>query len=417
MYLRTVLQVNIAYIGGGAASFFSAAQFADINNPPSILILEKSSSILSKVRISGGGRCNVTNSAHNRGDLRLEYPRGGRSLKGLFHRFTSEDTIEWFRKNGVKMKTESDGRMFPVTDKSGTIIHCLTENCRKAGVEISLNRKVLKLSKSDGKFLIETDKDNIEAQYVVIACGGAPKPDHYAWIKELGIQVCDPYPSLFSFNLPGNPLYNLSGLSVQQARVQIKGLHYQTEGPLLITHNGISGPAVLRMSAYAAGELRQMEYQADIRISWTGTKGAETTTFLEKHLQLHPSKKISNHRPENIPTRLWEYLCMRAGIAVDILCRDISKKSFHKLCEVLENDTYEMKGKTTNKEEFVSAGGVELTEIDLKTMESKRIENLFFAGEILDIDGITGGYNFQAAWSAGYIISEVLKERHSESCK
>lgn len=398
--------VKIAVIGGGAAGFFSAIHAAMANKNNEVTIYEKSSKLLSKVLVSGGGRCNVTHACFENNRLTTNYPRGERQLKGAFSRFTTTDTIAWFQAKGVKLKTEEDGRMFPVTDNSETIANCLLDTAKKLNIAIELNTEVKALQTDiSGHFQLETAKGKLIADRVIVTTGGSPKLDGFAWLRNLGHEIIEPVPSLFTFNVPKAPITELMGISVNPAKVKILNTKYEFAGPLLITHWGFSGPAVLKLSSFAARDLADMNYDFSIQISWLNDKKED---FVRNELMnlkaANPIKHIRNLFPyTQLSKRLQDYLFDRAGIDADKNWADISKADINKLVEVLLYDTYKVTGKTTFKEEFVTCGGVSLDDVQLKNMESKKVKGLYFAGEVLDIDGITGGFNFQAAWTTGFI--------------
>jgi predicted Rossmann fold flavoprotein len=398
---------KIIVIGGGAAGFFAAVEAASKNPESEVMLLEKTNKLLSKVKVSGGGRCNVTHSCFDLKQLASSYPRGGKELLQAFHQFSPKDTIAWFEQRGVPLKVEADGRMFPQSNTSQSIIDCLMEAAQKNKVSIKLGTKITGLKKKEAGFvlILDTEKE-LYCDKLIIASGGSSKEQDYQWLKDLGHRIVKPIPSLFTFNLSPSPITELMGVSIQVAKVSISGTKLVQQGPLLITHWGFSGPCVLKLSAWGAVQLFERNYKFEIRINWLPNFNFET-------LQAELNKiKISNHKQQvttrpytEIPKRLWEFLVEKAGILPDQKWADISKKQLNKLSEYICNDTYQANGKTTFKEEFVTCGGVSLEDVDFKTMQSKRCANLFFCGEVLDIDGITGGFNFQAAWTSGWIAA------------
>ena len=402
---------KIIIVGGGAAGFFSAITAARKNPEARVSIFEKSSKLLTKVSISGGGRCNVTHDCQDPDKLIAFYPRGSKELLGPFHRFSPAQTIEWFRECGIALKTEADGRMFPVTDNSSTIVNCLLSEARSAGVEIETGMKVKKLIPIDtGQIRIRIeDKEDCIADAVLIATGGNASLSAFIWLEELGHHILTPVPSLFTFNIPSHPITALMGLSVSDVLVKIAGTKFSQQGPLLITHWGMSGPAVLKLSSVAARALAEKNYQFDILINWSGDSQLEE---LKEKIQIlrknNPSKAIIHSPLTGVPKRLWEYLVGKAGITNTVLWADLSAKKLQELSQILYSDQYHVSGKTTFKEEFVTCGGVSLKEVDFKTMQSKIVPNLYFAGEVLDIDALTGGFNFQAAWTTGFIAGESM---------
>lgn len=402
--------MHIIVIGGGAAGFFTAINAAQLHKNTTVTLLEKSAKLLSKVRISGGGRCNVTNACFDNSILVKNYPRGEKELHNVFSRFNTNDTIQWFKQRGVELKTDADGRVFPITDSSQTIINCLMDEAKLAGVNIKLNVDIKEIKKSTTEFtLTSLNGDTFICNKLIIATGGNPNNAAYEWIKKLGHTIIKPVPSLFTFNIPNNIITQLMGISSPWVKVKIKNIKLETEGPLLITHWGMSGPAILKASAWGARNLSDNNYDFIINISWlpkyTEEKlKIEFTSFKEELA----TKLIVSSFPFEFPKRLWEYFTDKADINKDMRWADLSKKTINTLIKILLDDEYQVKGKTTFKEEFVTCGGIHLKEIDFKTMQSKVIPNLFFAGEILNIDGVTGGFNFQNAWSTGWVAARTL---------
>jgi predicted Rossmann fold flavoprotein len=407
---------KLIVIGGGAAGFFCAVNAAANNPHLQVIIIEKTGKLLSKVKVSGGGRCNVTHSCFSISEMIKKYPRGERFLKHAFHHFFTKDTIGWFENRNVKLKTESDGRMFPVTNSSETIINCLLHEANKNQVEILMNREIISIEKSseeNKKTFQLSGKDGAvwEADFVCVACGGFSKPAQYNWLTALGHSFESPVPSLFTFNVPKDPISELMGISVENAQVKINGTKFSQIGPLLITHWGFSGPAVLKLSAFAAKELSNMNYDFTISINWMAAY--HENLVLEKLKLLRhelASKKITNKSPFNFPQRLWEYHLKQSGIDAEKRWADLPAKQQNILAKQLCAQQFHVKGKTTFKEEFVTAGGIKLNEVNPNTMESKLVSNLFFSGEILDVDGITGGFNFQHAWTSGWIAASAIRK-------
>jgi len=413
---------KLIVIGAGAAGFFCAVNAAIQCPELEVTLIEKSNKILSKVRVSGGGRCNVTHACFSIAEMVKKYPRGEKFLKQAFHHFFTSDTINWFEKRNVKLKTEPDGRMFPETNSSETVINCLIQEANKNNVEILMNREIIKVEKASsenrGNYfqLISKDGSVLEADFVCIACGGYHKSGQYNWLTRLGHSFENPVPSLFTFNVPKNPISELMGNSVENAQVKINGTKFSQRGPILITHWGFSGPAVLKLSAFAAKQLSGMDYDFSISINWLADY--HENSLLEKLKLIRrelASKKIVKKNPFNLPQRLWEYHLQQCAINPSIRWADLPAKQQNQLAKQLCAQQFHVKGKSTFKEEFVTAGGIKLNEIDANTMQSKIIPHLFFAGEILDVDGITGGFNFQHAWTSGWIaakeISKINRER------
>lgn len=402
-----VTKKRIVIIGGGASGFFAAIN-ASINFPDAkIIILEKSNKILSKVRVSGGGRCNVTHHCFENNELIKNYPRGEKELRQVFSQFSVQDTIDWFLKRGVKLKVEQDGRMFPESNTSETIINCFLQEAQKYNIEINLNEEVLSIDKAeDGALIVKTSRQNYLAEAVICSIGGHNQEKNYAFLKQCGHTIDELIPSLFTLNLPQSHIKELMGLSVKNGTVKVIGTKHQYTGPVLITHWGLSGPAVLKLSSFAAYDFFKLNYQAGISVNWTGTLN-EVALKEELSLQLGSKALIVNTPLFEIPKRLWEYLVLRSEIPLSKPWIELGKKHLNKLAQTLCNDVYDMHGKTTFKEEFVTSGGINLKEVNFKTMESKKVPHLFFCGEVLNIDGITGGFNFQNAWSTAWIAAKL----------
>jgi predicted Rossmann fold flavoprotein len=403
----------VIVIGGGAAGFFCAINAARMDPSLKVIILEKSSKLLSKVRVSGGGRCNVTHACFEIQDMIKKYPRGLNFVKKSFHQFFTTDTIEWFQQRNVELKTEDDGRMFPTTNSSQTIIDCLLKEVNKYGVEIRMNTEVKELSMVNGKWSIRTANSQLlTANFICVACGGYPKSFMFDWLKNIGHSVEEPVPSLFTFNLPGNDINKLMGVSVADVQVKIRGSKLVERGPILITHWGFSGPAVLRLSAWGARELAVGNYQFSVLINWVPEFNEQSLRQKLNELRIDiASQKIINKNIFGLPQRLWEYLISQSGITENMRWADLPAKEQNLVIKNLVAQEFEVKGKTTFKEEFVTAGGIKLAEIDANSMQSKIVSNLFFAGEIMDVDGITGGFNFQHAWTSGFIAAKAIANK------
>ncbi len=401
---------HIIVIGGGAAGFFAAINAAQIHKNCTITLLEKSSKLLSKVRVSGGGRCNVTHACFDNGALIKNYPRGEKELRNVFSRFTTTDTINWFEQRGVKLKTEIDGRMFPITDNSQTIVDCLIQEAKSSGIEIKLNVDIESIQKEEGQFILTANGGGIfTCTKLIIATGGNSKETAYNWLRKLGHSIIKPVPSLFTFNIPDSPVTQLMGVSVTHAKVRIANTRLETEGPLMITHWGLSGPAILKASAWGARELNDLNYNFTAIVNWL-PKYTEEKLRIEFSNQRHenPAQYVIKNCPVELPKRLWEYLVHAAGIPETTRWSDLPKKNSNFLINILINNEYTVKGKTTFKEEFVTCGGINLKEIELTTMQSKVVKGLYFAGEIIDVDGITGGFNFQNAWSTAWVAAQNI---------
>lgn len=411
---------RLVVIGGGAAGFFCAVNAARLNPSLEVVILEKSGKLLSKVKVSGGGRCNVTHACFSIPDMIRHYPRGANFLKKAFHHFFTTHTIEWFEQRGVFLKTEEDGRMFPVTNSSQTVIDCLMGEANKYGIEIIMNAEVRSLRPESGirklddsagrRFSIELSGSRIlTADFICIATGGYPKSSHFNWLKALGHTIAEPVPSLFTFNMPGNAITRLMGVSVPEAQVRISGTNLQAKGPLLITHWGMSGPVILRLSAWGARELANNNYQFTVLVNWLPQYNEQTLRAHFQHLRFDlASQQLGQRNPFHLPQRLWQFFLQQSGIDENKRWADLPVKEQNKLITHCCAQSCTVQGKTTFKEEFVTAGGIQLTEIDANTMQSKIIPYVFFAGEILDVDGITGGFNFQNAWTSGFIAAGAV---------
>ena len=408
---------KLIVIGGGAAGFFCAVNAARMNPQLEVIILEKTSKLLSKVRISGGGRCNTTHACFDIAEMSKKYPRGGNFVKKTFHQFFTTDTIKWFEERGVKLKAEEDGRMFPVTDSSKTIIDCLMKEANKYGVAIRLNTEVKKINVQYSMLNIQcSNGESIDADFICIASGGYPKSSMFEWLKELGHTNAEPVPSLFTFNMPGHPITKLMGVSVENARVKIIGTKLEQEGPLLITHWGLSGPAILKLSAWGARQLAIDNWQFSILINWLPGDSEQSLHSAFQSLRFdNAAQKIINRNPFGLPQRLWEFLLEHSEVNKEKRWADLPAKEQNKLIKNLCACEFIIKGKTTFKEEFVTAGGINLSEVDANTMMSKKLNNLFFAGEILNVDGITGGFNFQHAWTSGFIAAKSIALQSPEA--
>lgn len=406
--LYTMQSADFIIVGGGAAGIFCAVNMARLHPDRRVLILEKSGKLLSKVKISGGGRCNVTHACFDIDELSRRYPRGGSFVKKTFHQFAPADTVQWFADRGVQLKTEEDGRMFPVSNSSQTIIDCLMQEVNRYGVTIEMNADVKELTYVNDHFVLTSAAGrNWQAPAVCIASGGFPKLSQFDWLASTGHSIESPVPSLFTFNMPGHSITKLMGLSVEQARVRIGGSKLESTGPLLITHWGMSGPAILRLSAWAARELHERQYNFSITVNWLPAHHEESLRLLfQQFRQQIPAQKISSRNQLGLPHRLWEYLLQESHISPERRWADLSSKEQNQLIRHCCHHSFDVKGKTTFKDEFVTAGGIRLSEIDHRTLMSRKQPNLFFAGEILDVDGITGGYNFQHAWTSGMIVAK-----------
>lgn len=394
-------------IGGGAAGFFAAINAAEQCNAR-LIILEKSQKLLSKVRVSGGGRCNVTNHTFNIADLVTNYPRGAQMLKKVFPKFGVQETINWFEERGVKLHAEDDGRMFPVSNNSQSIINCFLSAAQKNNIEIKTGFDVSDIFFRDGKIVI-SGEEQLVADAAIVTAGGFPKLSGYDFLKSTQHTIIQPLPSLFTFNIPNDEVTKLMGVSVKKAEVKIAGTRLKYMGPVLITHWGFSGPAVLKLSAFAAELFHEKNYNAEILINWSGKKNEEEVrTSLSEVIKQKGNAFPSNTNFCYLPDRLWSFLLRKSEINPDKNWSEQSRRSLNKLISHLSSDSYTMKGKTTFKEEFVTCGGINLSEVSSETIESKLVPGLYFAGEVLNIDGITGGFNFQAAWSTAFVAARSI---------
>jgi predicted Rossmann fold flavoprotein len=404
---------DLVVIGGGAAGYFGAIITAERNPELKILILEKTTKVLAKVKVSGGGRCNVTHNCFNPFQLADHYPRGEKVLKSLFKSFHAEDMVKWLRGKGVELKAEGDGRMFPVTDDSQTIIECFVKESSLLGIRSILGVEVNGISVAGGALRVLTS-DHVEytGRNVLVATGGSAKKESYHWLEALGHKVARPIPSLFTFNDSQKYFVELMGVSVPSAEVKVIGTKFSQRGPILITHWGLSGPAVIKLSAWAAVALNERNYEFTVHVNWTTVqKEDEMRATLIKLREATPKQKVFSNPLFGLPVRLWEKLCAISEIEPSKLWGECPNKNINKLVENLYRSEFIIRGKTTFKEEFVTCGGIELGEVDLRSMESKKVRNLYFAGEVLNLDGETGGFNFQAAWTTAFVAATAIAKK------
>ncbi len=397
-------------IGGGAAGFFGAIQCKTENPDGEVILLEKSQKTLAKVRISGGGRCNVTHACFEPKKLAEHYPRGSKELIGPFHEWQPKDMIAWFQERGVTLKREADGRMFPVTDNSETIASCLEETVRKLGIELKTGTGVKGVTKTENHFELKLSTgETLRCDRLLIATGGNQAFGGHAMAASLGHTIQELVPSLFTFHIKDPRIEGLQGISVPKARVWVPEAKLESEGPLLITHWGMSGPAILKLSAWGARKLHALDYTFELKVNWLGEGTTQKVLeTLQQNKQAQARKQLSSTLLFNLPQRLWDRLLFAANIPEKLKWADISKKQLQVLASELCEGSYPVKGKSLFKEEFVTCGGVALKEVNFKTMESKCCPGLFFAGEVLDIDGITGGFNFQAAWTTATLAGRAI---------
>lgn len=410
------MKKRLVIIGGGASGFFCAVNAAMQCGDLEVLIVEKTNKVLSKVKVSGGGRCNVTHHADEVAEMMIAYPRGKHFMKKSLYRFSNKDTVTWFAERGVSLKTEEDGRMFPISDDSQTIIDCLLGEANKFGVKLMMQSRVTEvIILPDGGFdliiqLHDQTEQHLRTDFICVATGGSPMLSGFEWLKKLGMDIEPPVPSLFTFNIADKNLHELMGVSVPDVQVKLVQTGIHERGPLLITHWGLSGPAVLKLSSRAAIELNKLDYDFYIRLNWL--PAFNESSFLQelKENKIILSRQaIGNRNPYSFPNRLWNYFLLKCKIDPEQTWSNVSTVLLNALAKAICADTYHVKGKTTFKEEFVTAGGVKLECIDQSTLESNQIKGLYLAGEVLNVDGITGGYNFQHAWSSGWTVANSIK--------
>jgi len=400
---------RVVIIGGGAAGFFAAIRCAELNRNAEVIILERGREVLGKVKVSGGGRCNVTHACFDATELIKRYPRGGRELLGPFHRFGCADTVAWFEQRGVPTKTEADGRMFPQSNSSQTIMDCLQDAARKAGVKVFLQQRVENIQAPNEKqaaWSIATKDQTLYADSLLVATGSSASV--WEWLRELGHTIVPPVPSLFTFNIADARIQGLEGIAVPNASTKVEGEKLSDSGPLLITHWGMSGPAILRLSAYGARLLAERKYDFHLLVNWASQAPEDVKAMIEACRKNDARKQVLSTPLLALPARLWRSLVAAAGIGMEMKWADLNKQQLQGLLEQLTAARFRVNGKSTFKEEFVTAGGISLREVNFKTFESKLLPNLYFAGEVLDIDAVTGGFNFQAAWTGGWIAGEAM---------
>ena len=401
-----MIKTGVIVVGGGAAGFFAAINIVELNPKLKVIILERGKDILTKVKVSGGGRCNVTHAEFIPSELVQNYPRGEKELLGPFHQFMTGDTIEWFEKRGIELKIEDDGRMFPVTDSSQTIIDCFLNEAKRLKVEVFKNHSVKKVYKQNNAWEISTNQGDFTSDKVVVATGSNPKI--WKLLEGLGHTISEAVPSLFTFNIKDKRINNIPGVVAQDVEVKVLGTNLWSEGPLLITHWGMSAPSILKLSAFGALELAKRNYKFDVEINFTRLTFDGCLEKLKVIKQELPKKTVYNAAQFNLPKRLWQQLVLASGMEMDSRWADINKNHLESLTEQLTKAVFKVNGKSTFKEEFVTAGGINLKEINFKTFESKLHKNLYFAGEVLNIDAVTGGFNFQNAWTGAYIVAQNI---------
>jgi len=408
---HTQQAVNVAIIGGGAAGFFAAIAVKENYPHAKVVILEKSSTILAKVKVSGGGRCNLTNACADIKELAQGYPRGAAAMKRALRSFDNQKAMQWFSARGVPLVVQEDNCVFPCSQDSQSVIDCFLQQTKKMHIAIELNAGV-KGIKCVGEQLqlsfIGGTQPSRTFDKVIVASGGSPKKAGLLWLEKLGHRIEDPVPSLFTFKMPDEPVAALMGIVVENTLVALQGTKFKAQGALLITHWGMSGPAILKLSAYGARYLNEQNYQCNVQINWTGERNQEVVAAeLQKLVAQSPQKLLANIRPYALAAKLWSHLLTKSEIPTSKRWGELGNVGLNKLVSALTNDVYALRGRTHFREEFVTCGGVSLDSVDMKTMRSKLCANLYFAGEVLDIDGITGGYNFQAAWTSAYIAAKI----------
>jgi predicted Rossmann fold flavoprotein len=403
--------MKIAIIGGGAAGFFSAITAKENHPDADVVIFEKSQNLLSKVKISGGGRCNVTSGCTSISELCNAYPRGGKNLKKAFQLFNTKHAFEWFESRGVPLVIQDDNCVFPKSQNSQSIIDCFLKEAKKLSIDIKTGLGISSIKQKSGQLELHFSNEGSHPQIfdkAIVAAGGSPQRKGLEWLENLGHKIENPVPSLFTFNMPNESITQLMGIVVENTLVNIQGTKIKSGGPLLITHWGMSGPVILKLSSFGARILSEMNYDFKVQINWVNEPNNENVMDdLKSIISKHSNKLLSNIRPNLLPERLWLFLLQKCDLPIQKKWGEIGTKGMNKLTNILTNDIYSVKGKAVFKEEFVTCGGVSLESIDMNTMQSKVCKNLYFAGEILDIDAITGGFNFQAAWTTGFIASKL----------
>lgn len=410
--------MDIAIIGGGAAGFFLAVNLKELAPQTKVTIFEKQAKTLIKVLVSGGGRCNLTNSFEGVTDLKQVYPRGYRLLKGLFKAFGPQDAYRWFETHGVPLVTQNDHCVFPAAQDARAVADCLTRHAAALGVTVKTSHAVERIVRREGKYEIQFRDPHNAAQlfdYVAVTTGGSPRSESLHYLEQLGHRIETPVPSLFTFNVPDPSLRELMGTVVEPATASIPGTKFRQSGALLITHWGLSGPAILKLSSHAARHIHESGYKIPVLINWANETNTETVVnTLHAIAGQHVQKLVASVRPFGLPSRLWLHLIAKSGISKEKKWGEIGLKSIRRLADTLCNDHYDVDGQSTFREEFVTCGGISLESVHRQSLESKTCPGLYFAGEVLDIDGVTGGFNFQAAWTTAYTVAQAISEKLQE---
>ena len=400
--------MKVAVIGGGAAGFFAALAVKENYPESEVTIFEKSKKLLSKVKVSGGGRCNVTNGCTDIKKLSKAYPRGEQFLKKAFGSFNTKHAMEWFETRNVGLVIQSDNCVFPKSQDSQSVIDCFQKEVSRLKIKVETGKGVKSIKQKNSSLILEFDEEDLFFDKVIVATGGSPKLTGLNWLKDLNHNIEIPVPSLFTFNMPEESIKSLMGIVVENTIVSVQGTKLKSDGPLLITHWGMSGPAILKLSAFGARILSEKEYSFKIQVNWVNDINTDNVrSEILRIVKENENKLVSNYRPYGLQDRLWQFLIEKCEFPKDHRWMNLGKKGVNKIVNILTNDIYSVQGKTTFKEEFVTCGGVSLDDVNVKTMQSKIVENLYFCGEVMDIDGITGGYNFQAAWTTAFIAGKL----------
>ncbi|MBP8757508.1 MAG: NAD(P)/FAD-dependent oxidoreductase [Prevotella sp.] len=408
-----MIKVNVAIVGGGASGFFAAIIAKSKNPNANVTIFEKNQKALAKVMITGGGRCNLTNTFEDISDLKHAYPRGYKLMKRLFKQFDYHEVYKWFEDNGVPLVTQEDLCVFPKSQEASSIVNCLVNKARRLGVNVMTGYKLEKtIQTEDGRFMLYFQNGQTQIfDRVAITTGGSPNINDLNHLRELGHEIETPIPSLFTFNISDKKVLALMGTVVNPVMTSISSTKFRSQGPLLVTHWGFSGPAILKLSSHAARYLHENNYNVDISVNWTNVANhSEIEEYIKNIVNENPNKQLASLRPYDMPSRLWTYIIDKLCISREKKWAELGKSGINRIIEALTNDIYHVSGKGAYRDEFVTCGGVSLSNIDYHTLESKICPHLFFAGEVLDIDAITGGFNLQAAWTTGYIVGQNIVE-------